>query len=240
MGDSADADHHYEGWRDYGQHGPQIPKEVVHDGREVLGQTGTPRDQIVVMKEFFFRLKDFFERNPILSKRPAFVEPPYWAKPKVLVNSLTLPFTGSPDTLVLSYKIPDRHRIVVTAVGISVNPVTPYTNHQLLFWFALSNPENTKYQVLPYLIDQSAAAAALAGYQDGKSTVIPGSDSAPFNLLNPGTPLRTGSDGGKGDKLLQLRAQNFAAQDVTLCALVTLYEYWLPESAEYEKADNQI
>lgn len=238
MGEPTEDPFYFGGYRDPGQAEPPVPKDVVFDpSTEVPGQTGATREQQLFLKEFFARFKDFVGRVPILTKRPAFVEAPYFAKPRVKVNALTIPFTASPATLVLEYKVPDRTRLEVTAVGIEPNPLAAYTNHNLLMWFALADRAGQPGDVIPFFDDQSAFASAKAGFKEGKTTILPGSCSQPFNVFSLGTPLRITT---KGDKFLQFWAQNFDTADTTLCALITFFEYWLPHSAEFEKADNQI
>lgn len=233
LGNPHDRDY-WEGYRDPGQGEPR-PKDVVFDPSRVppkngeTVQPGTP----AYFEEMFSRLHDFLKKTPILSKLPAFVQPPFFAVPQIKFGGggTVIPAAGAP-VFIYDRILEARQKLVITSLGIGVDQPQVYTAHNLLFWFA----DGDASAVIPVFDDQSPAAAALAGFQRGKTTMIPGSMDQPYSLIRDGCAFVF-----KGPARIRFFVQNFdPAQDVEVQIITGLYQYWTPYSAEFEAADNQI
>jgi hypothetical protein len=228
MGNPHEEDFFYRGFRDFGPGDPRTRDYVSDPTQECAPKPGSAEHAFV--KEFMCQLREELKRTPIMAKRPAFVEPPYFSKPHIKVSSATIP-AGGAAVAILDRKLGDRQRALITAAGVDVDPPGLFVNHQLLFWYATSG------EVMPYFDDQSVAAAALADFQEGKTTIFPGSVEEPFNYMDKGVPVPFT---GKGDRRMQLFVQNFGTEDAEICALVAFYEYWMTVSSAFEEGDNQV
>jgi hypothetical protein len=222
----------YEGYRDAGAGEPQ-PKDVIFDPSKVppksgaTVQPGTP----AYFDEFFYRFGQMVKKTPLLVKRPSFVEPPFFAKPQIKFGGGTVAAAGVP-TMIYDRIVEARQKLVITSLGIGVDTPSVYTAHNLLFWFAAGNSD----AIIPVFDDQSAAAAALAGFAFGKTTMIPGSMEQPYSLIRDGCSFVF-----EGPKRIQFYVQNYDADtDVEVQIVTGIYQYWIPFAAEFEAADNQI
>jgi hypothetical protein len=222
----------YEGYRDAGAGEPQ-PKDIVFDPSKVppkSGETVQPGSP-AYFDEMFYRFGQFLKKTPILTKLPSFVQPPFFSKPQIKFGGANVPFVGSPETMIYDRVVEARQKLVITSIGIGVDQTQLYTAHQLLFWFA----DLTADAVIPVFDDQSAAAAALAGFTFGKTTMLPGSMEEPYSLIRDGCAFVF-----EGPKRIRLFVQNFGNVNAEVQIITGIYQYWIPFAAEFEAADNQI
>jgi hypothetical protein len=212
-----------EGYRDYGQGEPR-QKDVVFD--PAADPNAVSPEQRVESNYFFDRLKDFLNKNVFFSKRPAFVEPPFFAKP--LIKTIGVTGIAGSTTALFDRVIPDRHRAMVTMFGIDLAPLLPLTTGLLSFWFDIDGT------VLPVFDDQSPIV--YTPLVMGQTTVIPGSLENPVDLLQYGLAFQV-----KGMKRLQVFMRNLSLSDVTVRGVMGYYQYPLsPGSQEFEGADIQL
>lgn len=224
---------YWEGYRDPGAGEPR-PKDVVFDPNKLPPKEGepvTPGTQ-EYFNELTYRFQKAVKTTPVLVKRPSFVEPPFFSKPQVKFGGggTVIPAAGAPVPI-YDRILEARQKLVITSIGIGVDTPAAYTAHQLLFWFSDGDPT----AVIPVFDDQSPAAAALAGFQRGMTTMVPGSIEQPYSLIRDGCAFVF-----EGPKRIRFFVQNFSATDVEVQIITGIYQYWIPFAAEFEAADNQI
>lgn len=223
----------WEGYRDPGAGEPR-PKDIVFDPSKVPPKDGEPTTPGTneYFNELVKRFQDAIKKTPVLVKRPSFVEPPFFSKPQVKFGGggTAIPPGGTP-VAIYDRILEARQKLVITSVGIGVDTPAAYTAHQLLFWFA----DNDASAVIPVFDDQSPAAAALTGFQRGKTTMIPGSIEQPYSLIRDGCAFVF-----EGPKRIRFFVANFSPSEVEVQIITGLYQYWIPFAAEFEAADNQI
>lgn len=223
---------YWEGYRDPGS-GEPMPKDVVFDPANLppkKGDSVTPGTP-EYFNELIYRFQAAVKKTPVLVKRPSFVEPPFFSKPQVKFGGGGTVIAPGAPVAIYDRPLEARQKLVITSVGIGVDTPAAYTAHQLLFWFA----DGDASAVIPVFDDQSPAAAALAGFQRGKTTMIPGSMEQPYSLIRDGCAFVF-----EGPKRLRFFVQNFSDVDVEVQVITGLYQYWIPFAAEFEAADNQI
>jgi hypothetical protein len=234
MGSTPFDSDHYAGYRDFGPGEPR-PKDVIFDPSRTppkSGQSTTPGSP-EFFNELIYRLMAAVKNTPLLVKRPAFIEPPFFAKPQIKFGGggTVIPHAGAP-VFIYDRILEARQKLVITSIGIGVDTPKVYTDHNLMFWFADGSPD----AVIPLFDDQSPATASHAGFQRGMTTMIPGSMEQPYSLIRDGCSLVI-----EGPKRVQFYVQNFdPALDVEAQIITGIYQYWIPNAAEFEKADQQI
>ena len=217
----------WENMRDWGQSDPW-PAEVVYDPkkcppREALGD----RDRAFI-DEMFCRAKEALQKQVFISKRPSFVEPPYWSQPIAGKSRIVTVAPAAVGTL-MDWVIPDRHRLIMTAIGIDSDDPGSIDDGDILFWFALDNAD--RENVLPVFDYQS-----LVGGTQGQTAIVPGSIENPFSLLQNGCSFQV-----KGPHELFFVAQNVAAPAaVRFRSFFSFYQYELMKADEFASADLQL
>jgi len=232
MGNPHDREY-WEGYRDWGGGDPR-PEDVVFDPSKTPPKDNQPvtPGSPEYFNELIYRFQKAVKTTPVLTKRPAFVEPPFFAKPQVKFGGGgTLVPDGGAPTVIYDRILEARQKLVVTSIGIGVDTPAAYTAHQLMFFFADGKPS----AVIPVFDDQSPAAAALATFERGKTTMIPGSMEQPYSLIRDGCAFVF-----EGPKRIQFYVQNFSGAPVEVQIITGLYQYWIPFASEFEAADNQI
>jgi hypothetical protein len=223
MGSPGEGDYFYDQFRDYGPGDPRA-KDVVYDPNKCNPRDTSP-ERRHELDEFFCRFAEALKKNVFLAKRPAFAEPPYFSVPNVKLAGVDV--AAGATVAVLDRVIEDRQRAIVTSVGVDVNNPQAVSNGLMRFWFAFDGV------VVPLFDDQTPAL--VPALQQGQTLAVPGTVAQPFNLLQTGVPLQV-----KGKTRLQFFVQNNDVADIHVCALITFYQYWLQNAAEFEAADNQV
>lgn len=176
------------------------------------------------MDELCCTLKECFREYVFFTKKPSFVEPPFFSKPVLKVASKTV--AKNSTVVLLQRRVEARQRAVVTAIGIDFDQPQVYGAHELVFWFTLGG------HIYPLFDDQSG----LITLQTGQTTIIPGSIEQPFSLRQNGLLFLI-----KGPTEFEFICQNTnLATDVKVSALMAYYEYEMKKAAEFETADVQL
>jgi hypothetical protein len=215
-----DSQYFYEGWRDAGQGEPR-PIDVIHDPN-CPPPSADPCNK------------------PKLNwvKRPAFNEPPFFAKPLVKVrSSLSIPAGGI--ALVFDREIADRQRYIASYFGIDVAPLAPLLNSQLEFWFQLGKKgvAAPSQNIIPVFDDQNPTSyGGSTPVQYGRTTVWPGV-ATPLKFFELGMQF-----GIRGRAQFQGLIENKSGVTITVRAHMGFYFYWSggPGGAsEFEAGDFQ-
>jgi hypothetical protein len=223
MGQPGEGDYFFDQFRDYGPGDPRA-KDVVFDPSKCNPKESSPGRKHE-LDEFFCKFAESLKKFIFLSKRPAFLEPPFFAVPNVKLAGVTV--AAGATVAVLDRVIEDRQRAVVTSMGVDVNNPMAVANGLMRFWFALDE------QVIPLFDDQTPAL--VPALKQGQTLAVPGTVAHPFSLINAGCQLQV-----KGKGRLKFFVQNNDVVDIKVCALITFYQYWLQNAAEFEAADNQV
>lgn len=220
----------FEGFRDYGQNDPR-EESVVFDPAD-CGPARVSPEQKALLDEAQCRIEKGLKKAVFISKRPAFVEPPFFSKPLTKTKGITIGPGGAQGQLI-NRPIADRQRAVVSAIGVDVSDPTAYNAQSLVFWFALTDASRA---IIPVFEDQTIGLAfAPTGLPTGQTTIFPGTTENPYSLLQSGIAFQV-----KGPQNLILQAQNFSAAPVLFRTVVSLYQYWLPQADAYATADLQL
>jgi len=224
VGGVFDDDYSASGYKDYGQ-GEKRAQNLVFDPTKNPFRVSP--EQEAMLDAFMHRLNQELQRTLIYAKRPAFVEPPFFAKP-VIKSVCGLLVAGGAIASIFDRVIEDRQRAVVSFFGVDVSPIIPLLNCELEFWFSLDA------DVVPIFDDQSQAPYTVVG--TGRTTVLPGSVENPFCMAACGTPIHI-----KGKKRLTFNVENMGTTSVTIRAVMGYWQYWLPFGAtEFEAAEVQL
>jgi hypothetical protein len=216
--------------RDFGQGEPR-QREIIYDpNRPVLEVS---KDQDLGIKAFLSRFEERLKKIVFITKRPSFVEPPFFSKP--LSKTIGLQVAAGATETIFSKEIQDRQRAVITTIGVSVSDPKLLANQSLKFWFALNDQTNG---ILPLFEDQTLNPVPPGGLPtSGKTTVIPGTSEEPYSLLQNGLAFQTK---GHGKNTILFMMQNNGGVAVNVLAVMSFYQYWLPQSDAYASADLQL
>jgi len=195
----------YDGWRDAGQGEPR-PADVIYD----------PTCPPPKANEKCAKVK----LNWV--KRPAFNEPPFFAKPLIKARSSLVIPAGS-IALIFDREIADRQRAIISFVGIDVAPIAPLMNSQLEFWFQYGTKgvAQVSKNIIPVWDDQNPTSyGGATPVRYGRTTVWPG-------VATPESFMRDGLQWGvKGRAQLQGLIENKSAVSITVRGILGYYYYW--------------
>jgi hypothetical protein len=223
MGNPGEESYFFDQFRDYGPGDPRA-KDVVYDPKQCDPKTATP-DRKRELDEFFCRFSQELKKNVFISKRPAFAEPPYFSVPNVKLAGVDVAVGAT--VAILDRVIEDRQRAMVTSIGVDTNDPKQVADGLVRFWFALDE------QVIPLFDDQTPAL--VPALKQGQTLFVPGTVAQPFSLITAGVPLQV-----RGKGRLKFYVNNRSLVPLHVCALITFYQYWLQNAAEFEAADNQV
>ena len=195
----------YEGWRDSGQGEPR-PMDVVHDPNCIEPPPEAKCGKVKL--------------NWV--KRPAFNEPPFFAKPLIKARS-SLVIPAGAIALIFDREIADRQRAIVSFLGIDVAPIAPLMNSQLEFWFqrGKAGTATVSKDIIPVWDDQNPTGyGGSTPVQRGRTTVWPGV-ATPEAFYQDGLQF-----GVKGRTQLQGLIENKSAVAVTVRGVLGYYYYW--------------
>jgi len=223
LGNPYEEGYYWPGYRDPGQ-GEKSPLKTVFNP-ECKPPAGSPRAQ--ELDEFFCRMRQELNRSVIFSKRPANVEPPWFARPIIKAkNCLTI--APGATVAIFDRVINERQRAILTMIGQDVAPLLPLMNGDLVFWWALDGV------IVPIYDDQSTGYCAVA--QSGQTTVPFGAAAVPFCLFSNALSWRI-----IGRKRLTWNVENQGLVPVEIRGVMGWYEYWTSYGAtEFENADVQL
>lgn len=225
MGNPGEDAFFWEGYRDWGQ-GEERPLDVVFD------PSCPPKDMLPALSQEQEALKctlnNVFARQVVFTKQPANVQPPWWARPIIKAKNILV--EAGETVPVFDRQIPDRNRAVLTTLGVDVSSIPAMQDKTLEFWFDLGSVE----RIIPIFDDQTETAyEETDGVDAGKTTVLPGSLSIPFNFINAGLQFQI-----KGPRMLRFMVTNKGDEAVLIRGIMGYYQYWLPYGAtEFENAD---
>lgn len=227
IGDAMEPGFYDPGYRDTGQDEPWA-QDTVYDPKK-CGPIRLDPQQQSYLDAMICAFEDrIIKRSVFFVKRPAFLEPPFFSKPLLKVAEKEV--ANNTTVNLLERQVEDRQRAVVTSIGIGVDDTQALANRELAFWFEVNGV------VVPLFDDQSTTiAAALLPLEFGKTTIFPGSIEAPFNIREAGLTVLI-----RGPSSLNFRTENRSGATVKITAIMTYYQYWLPNAGEFEQADNQI
>lgn len=229
MGNPHEERWYFENVRDFGQGDPRERAVIVNPTKDGCQQDVPPGVEAAIDR-MLCKFEDKLKRFVFISKRPAFVEPPFFSKPLIATNRVTL-LAGATGDLAL-YVIGDRQRIVVTKFGVDTDNPTAYAAGSFRFSFVVSSvdaPTAGRAILIPLFNDQTV------GGLPSETTILPGTTTFPHNLLDEGLAFQV-----KGPTAFRFRVVNGAAVDVIFRSLVGFYQYWLPHADAYASADLQL
>lgn len=233
MGNPYEEGYFWEGWRDWGQDDPRT-RDVVFDPTRNPYVAGDPKRQ-QELDQFFNRFREEVHKPLVFfTKRPAFLEPPFFSKPLIKAkNAFNVAAGATAD--IFSRDIQDRQRAVMAMIGLDISPVQPYLNGSFQFWFQLDDDEAP----LPLFDDQTTGYGPAGGEPiDGRTTVVPGSVENPYSLLQDGLAF-----GVRGPRTIRFRMQNNSAVTAVVRGVFGFYQYWssAPKGAsEFAGGDLQL
>lgn len=163
-------------------------------------------------QQFLDRLGGMISRKVFFSKRPSYLEPPFFAKPIFLIDQRNITAnTAAPGEVVVSFRIPFRHRAVITGFGMDADD--PCNFEDLSWSFTIDN-----VPVFPWVNIQHQI----------------GSIQTPFSAVGPVVRITE-------NKTIEFRAANANATDVKdIRALVFGYFYPLEENIEFAGGEIQL
>lgn len=228
LGNPHEDPYYWRGYRDTGQ-GEERPKDLVFDPACEPAQTDPARRAI--LDEFFCRFERELKKLVFFSKRPAEVEPPFFAKPLIKAKC-GLSVAPGATAIIFDRTIEARQRAMVTMLGLDIAPLAPLLNCQLEFWFQGDDA------VIPYFDDQSPTTyGGSTPVISGRTTVPPGSVENPFCMQSNGLAFQI-----RGRQRLTMRVENKSGVTVVIRGVLGLYQYWLAGRAgasEFESAEVQ-
>lgn len=211
-----------EAYRDPGQGQPR-PKDIIYDPNEDPAEI--PEERRQELREMVSLFREIFQKQVLYTKRPAFVEPPFFAKPRILIDEITLPAGGAVLLPIITKQIEARQRCIVSLVGIELNEPALYDAHELRFAFVLNG------DIVDIFEDGS-----IANLPTGVTTRVPGDLNNPFCLLTNGLQFEV-----QGEKTLEFSGQNVnGTTDAIVTAMVGIYEYWTPDASQFAGGDIQV
>jgi len=229
MGNPFEENYYYEGWRDTGQ-AEGRPMDVVHDPAQAP-ECESP-ETTKMLDCLFARIKRELASLVVFTKRPAFVEPPFFSKPLIKAKSGLEVAAGNTGTI-FEWDIKDRQKIMVVMLGMDMAPIAPLLAGQLEFWFQAGS------DIIPVFDDQTPTYyGGSSPIQSGKTTVLPGSVENPFCFPTNGLAF-----GVKGPRVLQFNVHNRSGVTVTFRGVMGFYQYWMAAkagSAQFEGQDLQV
>jgi hypothetical protein len=227
MGNPHEERYFYENFRDWGQDEPWA-KDVVYDPRDCAKSVQDPNRK-EALKDFFCTFREELKKFVFISKRPAFVEPPFFSKPLIKTNRVTAP--AGITTRLAVRQIDDRQRAVVSSMGVDTDNPTAYVTGALRFSFSQSDLAQSQGVNVPLFDDQNPVTT----FQIGLSEVIPGDTVHPYDLIQSGTAFQV-----KGPAVLRFSVTNLSGVPVIVRSVVGMYQYWLPKADEFASADLQL
>lgn len=218
----------YEGWREYGPGDPRAVDAIFTPDCDPKSLSPEEKRKQAALK---CTLNDVFARQVVFTKFPANVQPPYFARPIIKAKNITVP--ANTKAAIFDRDIPARTRAVLTMLGIDVDPVSSVLDQTCEFWFDLGSEK----EIIPVFDDQTETAyEETDGVDSGKTTVLPGSLTIPFNFLQAGLQFQI-----KGPRMLRFMCHNKSDAAFTVRGIMGYYQYWLPYGAdEFENADVQM
>lgn len=227
VGNPHDERYFYENVRDFGQGDPRERQVIFDPLKDGCRQDVPPgvRDAIDLL---LCKFQDALKKFVFISKRPAFVEPPFFSKPITKTKGMLLPPLN--PTTILDRRIEDRQRAVVTAIGVDTDNPAIVQAQSIAWWFGLNAVDN-RAAIINLFDDQTTPTHAIGGM----TTILPGSVAEPYSFLRDGIAFQV-----KGPTNLIFAAQLAAIVVVNVRVLMTLYQYWLPHADAYASADLQL
>jgi hypothetical protein len=239
MGNPFEESFFWDGWRDFGQGEPR-PMDVVTD--PACKPQPLPPGLQQALCEFEAGLKKpwvFF------TKRPAFVEPPFFSKPLIKAKCALQVAAGQTGTI-FDRLIEDRQRVIVAMFGLDLAPLAPLMNGQLEFWFQRASAQGatggtnvSQAEVVPLFDDQTPTTyGGSTPVRSGRTTVLPGSVENPFSLFQNGLQF-----GVRGRSRLQMLMENKSGVTVTIRGVLGFYQYWSAApggASEWSSGDLQL
>lgn len=230
MGSSDESRYRNENFRDWGQGDDPMPSNVVFNPNSCKNdERNLPADLKALLDAAECRIKEGLKKAVFISKRPSFVEPPFFSKPLTKAKGVTV--GPGAQAQIFDRVIEDRQRAVVATIGIDTNAPAVYNAQLLRFWFALDDATNSE-AILPLFDDQTIG---LPNIPSGFTTILPGTTEHPYSLLQNGAAFQV-----KGRHNLILQCQNTSGVAVDIRSVMSLYQYWLPHADEFASADLQL
>lgn len=216
MGNPYEEDYYFDQYRDVGQGEPRA-KDVVFDP---TCPPALSSEQRRIVDEWFCQYKKFLRTNVHYVRRPAYLEPPFFAFPQI--HTVTGVVIGAATIApLISVEIADRQRAIITSLGFEVDDTASLASGLLWFWL-----ENNG-RIVPLFNDAFAP-------QGGQTTRPPGSLEQPFCLLTNGLQVEI-----RGPATVNLNAGNDSPGAVVFAAHLGMYQYWVPKADEFQTADYQ-
>lgn len=229
VGNPYEEPYFWEGYRSMGP-GEERPLDVIIDP-SCDPSRNLPPDVKAHMAALKCTLNDVLARQVVFTKFPANVQPPWFSQPIIKAKVITIaPGDMQP---IFDRMIPERMRAVLTTLGIDLDPISAVLDRTCEFWF----DEGSQQKIVQVFDDQTETAyEETDGVDAGKTTVLPGSLTVPFNFMDAGLQFHL-----KGPTNLRFMMENKGDAPVTIRGIMGYYQYWLPYGAdEFENADVQM
>lgn len=235
MGNPYEEAYFYSGFRDFGSGTPDVGQtaDLIYDPS--ADPTTAPPDVKRAQDEFWSRAKEELKDLPIFTKDPAFVQPPFFSRPKIKLRRMTIVAGGAaaPDTTVLDWEVGGRQYWVCTSIGMDTDNPVLASNGLTVARFTVNNVIEQLWDDQTIAIPDPPGPPAA-----GETTQVTGSVAVPFNLREAGLVFGVP---GHARVRFQIRNHNpvLPANDLIVTAQMTFYEYWMPNSSEFEKGQWQ-
>ncbi len=235
MGNPYEEAEFYSGYRDFGSGTPNAgdTQGLIYDPTN--DPTTAPSDVKEAQNQFWARAKEEVPKVPFFTKEPAFIQPPFFSRPKIKLRRMTIPAggVGAPDTTVLDWTVEERQYWICTSIGLDTDNPTASSNGLTVFRFTVNGV------IFQLWDDQTVDIVDPPGPpQAGETTQVTGSVAAPMDLRSRGLVFGVP---GRGEILFTCRNQNAVApaNDITLTAQITFYEYWMPDNSGSDSEKGQ-
>jgi len=236
MGNPYEEAEFYSGNRDFGSGEPNVgqTQDVIYD--PTMDPTTAPPGVKRQQDEFWARTKEELKEISIYTKEPAFIQPPFFSRPKLKLRRVAVVAggaVGAPNTTVLDWDVEARQHWVCTAVGVETDNTVIAQNGLVQWRFTVNGVVNQIFD------DQTRAIPDPPGPPGaGETTRIPGTIAAPFSLRENGLVFQVA---GPANILLTCRNSNavLPANDIIVTAIMSFYEYWMPDNSEFERGQYQ-
>ncbi len=236
MGNPYEPEEFYSGTRDFGAGTPDFggTQDIIYDPKN--DPTTASPDVKRQQDEFWARTKEELKHLNIFTKEPAFIQPPFFSRPKIKLARVSVAAAGAvgaPNVTILDWDVPNRQHWVMTCLGVETDNTAIAQNGLVQWRFTVNGVINQLFDdQIRTVPDPPGNPAA------GETTRLPGTLAQPFNLREAGLVFQVP---GPANILLTCRNSNpvLPANDIIVTAMITFYEYWMPDNSEFERGQYQ-
>ena len=236
MGNPYEEAEFFSGYRDFGSGTPDAgqTQDIIYD--PTADPTTASPEVKKAQDDFWARTKEELKDISVYTKEPAFIQPPFFSRPKIKLRRTTVAAAGAvgaPNVTILDWDVENRQHWVCTSLGVETDNTVIAQNGLVQWRFTVNGVVNQLFDDQTVdIIDPPGPPGA------GETTRIPGTLAAPFSLRENGLVFQVS---GPANILLTCRNSNpvLPANDLAVTAMISFYEYWMPDNSEFEKGQYQ-